>query len=70
MNKPTDWKALIADLESAGLSRQKIVEGADSKLSTIADLATGKSRSPRFHTGVLLLMLHARHVRPTLKRVA
>jgi hypothetical protein len=66
----TDWKALISDLEDAGLTRAEIAGAVDAAVTTVNDLAQGRSKSPRFGTGVALLQLYVKHVRPEPRKRA
>lgn len=55
----TNWPTIISDLNAA-LGRAELARKAGAGVSTLADLATGKTKEPRHTLGVKLLKLHAR----------
>jgi hypothetical protein len=54
----TDWPTIISDLQAAW-GRIELARKAGAGVSTLADLATGKTKEPRHTLGVRLLKLHA-----------
>ena len=62
----TNWPTIISDLQAAH-GRAELARIAGAGASTLADLATGKTKEPRHTLGVKLLKLHA-GVRGTTKR--
>lgn len=53
------------------MTRAQIAEAVETKQTTLSDLAIGRSKSPRFDTGMKLLQLHAAHVTadPSSRRI-
>lgn len=56
----TDWKAIVSDLFEA-MGRAELAEAVEAGVSTLADLANGKTTEPRHGLGVRLLALHKRY---------
>lgn len=56
-----DFKALLADLQRAGLTQTQIAEACACRQSTVSDLARGATDQPRFSVGNALIKLHKRH---------
>ena len=52
-----DWKQLIADLAQLGISQAEIATKTGIAPSAISELATGKTREPRWTTGQKLRTL-------------
>ena len=59
----TIWQDIIADLNENGMTYAAIAEAVNSKVSTIGDIATGRSTEPRGMTAVLLMRLHQKRCR-------
>lgn len=57
------WAQLISDLQATGMTYAEIGEAAGCAGSTIGDLATGRSKSPRADAAIRLLALHKERVR-------
>ncbi len=57
MDKP--WASIIGDLQSAGMTYAQIGEAIGAAGSTVGDLASGRSQSPRATNAFALLRLHA-----------
>ena len=56
----TTWESRIQELrERGGMSLTEIAKRADMPLSTVGDLATGRSKSPRGEAALRLDRLHA-----------
>lgn len=53
------WSEIISDLQQSGMTYAEIGEAAGLAGSTIGDLATKRSKSPRGHAAVRLYALHA-----------
>lgn len=64
MDKP--WSEIIAEIRASGLTYAQIAEQVQVAGSTIGDLASKRSKSPRGDTARRLLRLHRR----TKKRAA
>lgn len=56
-----DFKALLADLQRAGLTQAQIADACACRQSTISDLARGETEQPRFSVGSALIDLRNRH---------
>lgn len=52
------WADLISDLSTAGMTYAEIGAAAGCAGSTIGDLATGRSKSPRADAAIRLMKLH------------
>lgn len=63
MDKP--WASIIGDLQSAGMTYAQIGEAIGAAGSTVGDLASGRSQSPRATTAFALLRLHASRLNET-----
>lgn len=63
MDKP--WASTIGDLQSAGMTYAQIGEAIGAAGSTVGDLASGRSQSPRATTAFALLRLHASRLNET-----
>lgn len=61
MNKT--WAELISDLQTLGMTYAEIGEATGSAGSTIGDLATGRSKSPRADAAIRLLALHKEKIK-------
>jgi hypothetical protein len=64
MTEPTDFAVVISDLNASGVDSARIAREIEAGKQTVLDIATGKTKQPRFDTGVRLLQLHAAHVHP------
>jgi transcriptional regulator with XRE-family HTH domain len=53
------WQARIKDLKKAGLTLAEIAERTGLAPSSVGDLATGRTASPRGEAAVLLDRLHS-----------
>lgn len=53
-----DWKQLISDITQLGLSQADIATRTGIAASAISELATGKTKEPRWTTGQKLRALH------------
>lgn len=53
-----DWKQLIADITQLGISQADISTRTGIAPPTISELATGKTREPRWSTGQKLRSLY------------
>lgn len=53
-----DWKDLLSDLFAFGLTQSVIAERIGVAQSAISELATGKTKEPRWSTGQKLQTLH------------
>lgn len=53
-----DWKQLISELTRLGVSQAEIATQTGIAPPTISELATGKTREPRWTTGQKLRALH------------
>jgi len=53
-----DWKQLISDITSLGLSQADISTKTGIAPSAISELATGKTKEPRWSTGQKLRSLY------------
>ena len=53
-----NWTTLISELSAAGLTQPQIAERCDCAQTTISDLATGKSKEPRYGLASRLIKLH------------
>lgn len=60
----TNWASRIQELRDSGLSLTEIAKRADMPLSTVGDLSTGRSKSPRWDAAVRLDRLHNEVCRP------
>jgi hypothetical protein len=58
----TDWMTIVSDLLDA-MGRAGLAQASGAGVSTLADLASGKTTEPRHALGVRLLALHKRHCR-------
>jgi predicted XRE-type DNA-binding protein len=57
-----DWKTLIENLTAKGWKQQQIAEFCGCQQSVISELATGKTKNPRFSTGQALIAMGRRKV--------
>lgn len=64
-----DWKTLIENLTAKGWKQQQIADYCGCEQSVISDLATGKTKNPRFSTGQALIKMGKRKA-PAEKAVA
>ena len=53
------WASIIGELQSAGMTYAQIGEAIGAAGSTVGDLATGRSQSPRAASAFALLKLHS-----------
>lgn len=53
------WSSIIGELQSAGMTYAQIGEAIGAAGSTVGDLATGRSQSPRAASAFALLKLHS-----------
>lgn len=58
MDKP--WAEVISDLQIRGMTYAQIGEAIGCAASTVGDLASGRSQSPRAATAFALLKLHSK----------
>lgn len=58
------WASIIGDLQSVGMTYAQIGEAIGAAGSTVGDLASGRSQSPRATTAFALLRLHADRLTP------
>lgn len=63
-----DWKKLIADLATAGVTQAEIAEKCGVAQASVSDLSTGKTKSPNFDFGSRLVAMHA--AMPVAKQAA
>lgn len=63
-----DWKTLISDLAEFGMTQEQIAEKCGCAQSTISDLATGATETPRYHIGDALRSLHKTALRRRARR--
>ncbi|WP_313248876.1 hypothetical protein [Stenotrophomonas acidaminiphila] len=64
------WADIIGELQSGGMTYAQIGEAIGSAGSTVGDLASGRSQSPRAASALALLRLHsARCARPPVEVV-
>lgn len=65
----TNWASRIQELrEQGGLTLTEIAKRADMPLSTVGDLATGRSKSPRYDAAVRLDRIHSEVCGPKRRR--
>lgn len=62
-----NWIAIVSDLQER-YGRTDLARKVEAGVSTLADLATGKTTEPRHSLGVLLLQLHAKRGRPATRK--
>lgn len=60
------WASIIGELQSAGMTYAQIGEAIGAAGSTVGDLATGRSQSPRAASAFALLKLHSSRFLPVL----
>lgn len=53
-----DWKQIIADLIDRGVTQPEIATKCGCSQASISDLATGKTKQPRFDLGASLIKQH------------
>lgn len=58
-----NWIEIMADLRNAGLSQDRIAKEIGITQASVSDIATGKTKTPRWETGTALLALHKRVMR-------
>ncbi|WP_146260280.1 helix-turn-helix domain-containing protein [Stenotrophomonas maltophilia] len=58
------WASIIGELQSAGMTYAQIGEAIGAAGSTVGDLATGRSQSPRAASAFALLKLHSSRFLP------
>lgn len=58
------WAELISDLGEVGMTYAEIGSYTGCAGSTIGDLATGRSKSPRADAAIRLLKLHGERIQP------
>lgn len=58
------WADIIGELQSKGMTYAQIGEAIGSAGSTVGDLASGRSQSPRASSALALLRLHAARCAP------
>lgn len=63
------WACIISELRDAGMTYAEIGEHVGVAGSTIGDLATGRSKSPRGNAAVKLFALHADRVQQSGEEV-
>ncbi|WP_310626694.1 helix-turn-helix transcriptional regulator [Limnohabitans sp.] len=52
-----NWKQIISDLSDRGYTQPKLAEACGCGQATISDMATGKTKSPRYEVGAKLLKI-------------
>lgn len=62
------WTEIISDLQAAGMTYAQIAEEIGVAGSTVGDLATGRSKSPRGGAAIRLHALHLEKVAPKGRR--
>lgn len=55
-----DWKSLISDIQTLGMSQPQIAAVCGCGQATISDLVSGKTKDPRHSLGVSLIALRDR----------
>jgi transcriptional regulator with XRE-family HTH domain len=63
-----DWKSLIADLKARGYTQPQIAAECKAGQATIAELATGVTKQPRYELGRALERLHRKAMRRKVAR--
>ena len=63
------WAAIISEL-AEGMTYAEIADAVGCAGSTIGDLATGRSKSPRADTAIKLLALHGERTLPGQQEAA
>ena len=58
-----NWIELMADLRNAGLSQDRIAKEIGITQASVSDIATGKTKTPRWETGSALVALHKKVMR-------
>lgn len=58
------WACIIGELQSGGMTYAQIGEAIGSAGSTVGDLASGRSQSPRAAAALALLKLYAKRAAP------
>lgn len=58
------WAEIISDLQLSGMTYAEIGVAAGCAGSTIGDLASGRSKSPRADSAIRLMRLHAERTGP------
>lgn len=59
------WAEIISDLQQSGMTYAEIGEAAGTAGSTIGDLASGRSKSPRGNAAIKLHALHSLRQAPS-----
>lgn len=67
MLRAMNWTEIIADLRNAGLSQDRIAKEIGITQASVSDIATGKTKTPRWETGTALLAMHKRVMRARSK---
>lgn len=62
-----NWIEIMADLRNAGLSQDRIAKEIGITQASVSDIATGKTKTPRWETGSALLAMHKRVMRARSK---
>lgn len=65
-----DWKQVISELISSGLTQCEIAKAAGVAQSAISELYTGKTTEPRYSTGLRLMQLRRRKPKKSLHEKA
>jgi transcriptional regulator with XRE-family HTH domain len=65
-----NWKKLISELASAGVTQTQIADACGVKQSSVSDLHRGATKSPSFEFGNKLIALHKERVKPPSGRPA
>lgn len=65
-----NFKDLLHQLKQLGYTQTAVAQAVGSPISTINDLANGKTETPSFDLGTALVALHAKASAPKPKRKA
>lgn len=60
---PMQWKTIITQIQSSGLTQTQIAEKCKCAQSTISELMTDPDRIPSFPIGAALLELHKKSLK-------
>jgi hypothetical protein len=58
------WQERIEDLEGVGMTREEIAKSCGMALSTLGDIATGRTKEPRGDAAVAMHQLHVERCLP------
>lgn len=70
MLAPMDWKTLIAELSSAGLTQGLIADRLGIRQPSVSDIASGRTKNPSWAVGEGLRRLHRKHCKRSRKAAA